>query len=115
MGPPQPLSEAGDGLGVPPAAFWGVRRAELGPAEGDEEAPRGDLQRKHAGTAAPGLLYTVAPQCPRLPANVRAARGASPATSDVSVDVTCALGRRAQGILHSSAGIITTLLSPLLW
>ena len=41
MGPPQPLSAAGDGLGVPPAAFRGVRRAELGPAEGDEEAPRG--------------------------------------------------------------------------
>ena len=73
VGPPQPLSAAGDGLGVPPAAFRGARRAELGPAEGDEEAPRGDLQREHAGTAAPGLLHMVAPQCASLPENVRAA------------------------------------------
>ena len=52
---------------------------------------------------------------PSLPANVRAAGGASPATSGMSVDGTCALGRRAKGILHSSVRIVTTLLSPLLW
>ena len=88
-------------------------RAELGPAERDEEAPSGDLQREHAGTAAPGLLHTVASQCPSLSANVRAARGASPATSGASGHRTHALGRRAQGILHSSAQIVTTLFSPL--
>ena len=101
---------------MPAAAFRRVGKAELGPTEGDEEDPSGDLQREHAETAAPGLLHTVAPQCPpALPVNELAARGASPATLGVSVDRTCALGRRAQGILHSSAGIITTLLSPLLW
>ena len=52
---------------------------------------------------------------PSLPANVRAAGGASPATSGMSVDGTCALGRRAKGILHPSVPIVTTLLSPLLW
>ena len=60
MGPPQPLSAAGDEVGVPLLLF-GVWRAELGPAEGDEEAAGGNLQREHAGTAAPGLLHTVAP------------------------------------------------------
>ena len=94
---------------------WGGWRAELGPAEGDEEAPSGDLQKEHTATAAPGLLHTVAPQFPSLPANVRAAGGASPAASGVSVDGTCALGRRAKGILHSSVQIVTTLLSPHLW
>ena len=108
-GPPQPLSGAGCGLGVSPAAFGGGWRPELGPEEGDEEAPMGHLQREHPGTAAPGLLHTVAPQCPNIPANVRAAGGASPATSGASADRTCALGRRAQGILHSSAWIVTTL------
>ena len=52
---------------------------------------------------------------PNIPANVRAAEGASPATSGASRDRTCAMGRHAQGLLHSSEGIITTLLSPLLW
>ena len=51
---------------------------------------------------------------PSLPANVRAARRAIPATLGASVDGTCALGIHAQGILHSSAWIVTTLLSPLL-
>ena len=46
---------------------------------------------------------------PNIPANVRAAGGASPATSGASADRTCALGRRAQGIVHSSAWIVTTL------
>ena len=64
VGPPQPLSAADDELGVLPSAFGGVGRAELGPAEGDEEAPSGDLQREHAGTADPGLRHTVAPHCP---------------------------------------------------
>ena len=53
-------------LGVPllPLGGW---RAELGPAERDEEALSGDLQREPAGTAAPGLLHTVAPQYPQPP------------------------------------------------
>ena len=46
-----------------PCCPYGVWRAELAPEEGDEEAPGGDLQRGHTGTAAPGLLHTVAPQC----------------------------------------------------
>ena len=90
-------------------------RAELGPAERDEEAPRGifkentlEQQLLDACTQWPHSAHS-------LPANVRAARRASPATSGPSVDGTCALGRRAQGILHSSARIVTTLLSPLLW
>ena len=94
MGPPEHLSAADDELAVPLAAFGGLE-GRVGPAEGDEEAPSGDLQKEHAATAAPGLLHTVAPQFPSLPANVRAAGGASPAASGVSVDGTCALGRRA--------------------
>ena len=47
-----------------PLGGW---RAELGPAERDEEALSGDLQREPAGTAAPGLLHTVAPQYPQPP------------------------------------------------
>ena len=46
-----------------PCCLYGVQRADLAPAEGDEEAPGGDLQREHTGTEAPGLLHTVAPQC----------------------------------------------------
>ena len=40
MGPPQSLSAAGDEVGVPLLLFGGWR-AELGPAEGDEEAAGG--------------------------------------------------------------------------
>ena len=116
-GPPQPLSAAGDGLGIPPAAFSRDGRAELDPAEGDEETPTGrSLKRALWNSSSWTPAYggpTVPP--PRLPAYVRAARGASPATSEASVDSTLCLGRRAQGILHSSAQIVTTLLSLRLW
>ena len=115
-GPPQPLSAAGDGLGIPPAAFSGVGRAELDPAEGDEETPTGgSLKRElwNSSSWTPAHGGPIVP--PSFPANVRAARRASPATSGVSVDGTCALGRHAQGILPSSAQIVTTLLSLHLW
>ena len=46
---------------------------------------------------------------PNHPANVRAAGAVSLATSGASGDKTCALGRHAHGILHSSAWIVTTL------
>ena len=51
--------------------LYGVGRAELCPAEGDEEPASADLQREHSGTAAPGLIDMVAPQCPsHLPVNI---------------------------------------------
>ena len=61
-----------------PCCLWGCWRPELGPAEGDEEAPMGDLQREHAGTAAPVLLHTVAPQCPQPPCKCKSCRSSQP-------------------------------------
>ena len=61
-----------------PCCLWGGWRPELGPAEGDEEAPMGDLQREHAGTAAPVLLHTVAPQCPQPPCKCKSCRSSQP-------------------------------------
>ena len=115
-GPPQPLSTAGDGLGIPPAAFSGVGRAELDPAEGDEETPTGGSLKRELWNSSSWTPAHGGPTVPpSLPANVRAARGASPATPGASVDGTWARGRHAQGILHSSAQIVTTLLSLRLW
>lgn len=116
-GPPQPVSAATAGLGMPPAAFKGLGRPVLDSSEGDEESPQGGIFKEN--TLEQHLLDSCirwphsAP--PRLPAYVRAARGASPATSEASLDSTLCLGRRAQGILHSSARIVTTLLSLRLW
>ena len=115
VGPPQPLSEAGDGLEMPLAAFrgfggqsWVLQREMKKPTVGifkENTLEQQLLDSAHSGLTVP----------PSLPANVRAAREASPATSGASGEGTCALGRRAQGILHSSAQIVTTLLSPLVW
>ena len=110
-GLPQPLSAAGDGLGIPPAAFSRVGRAELDPAEGDEETPTGRSLKRALWNSSSWTPAHGGPTVPlSLSANVRAAREASPATSGASLDGTCALGRHAQGILHSSAQIVTTLL-----
>lgn len=57
---------------------WGLE--ELSPAEGDDEALSGDFKREHAGRAALTPAHS-GPTAPSPPANVRAARGASPATS----------------------------------
>ena len=115
VGPPQPLSAAGDELGVPPSAFggfegqsWVLQRKTRKPPVGIFKENTLEQQLLDSCTQWPH-------SAPSLPANVRAAGGASPATSGPSVEGTCALGRRAQGILHSSAQIVTTLLSPLLW
>ena len=113
--PPQPLSAAGDGLGVRPAAFrrfggqsWVLQR-EM------KKTPVGSSKRTRWNSSSWTPAHSWPHSTPSLSANVRAAGGASPATLGVSGDKTCALGRRAQGILHLSARIVTTLLSPLLW
>ena len=100
VGPPQPLSAAGDELGVPPAAFgglggqsWVLQREMRKPPVGIFKENSGSLTQAHSGPTVP----------PSLPANVTAAGGASPETSGTSGDRTCTLGRRAQGIFLSSA------------
>lgn len=111
-GLPQLLSAAGDRLEMPPAAFRGLR----GQSWVLMRKPPGRIFKENM------LEQQLLDSCtwwphsaPSLPANVRAVREASPATSGASVDGTCTLGRCAQGILHSSAWIVTTLSSPLLW
>ena len=111
-GLPQLLSAAGDRLEMPPAAFRGLG----GQSWVLMRKPPGRIFKENM------LEQQLLDSCtrwphsaPSLPENVRAVRGASPATSGASVDRTCTLGRCAQGILHSSAWIVTTLLSPLLW
>ena len=111
-GLPQLLSAAGDRLEMPPAAFRGLR----GQSWVLMRKPPGRIFKENM------LEQQLLDSCtwwphsaPSLPANVRAVREASPATLGASVDRTCALGRRAQGILHSSAWIVITLLPPVLW
>ena len=112
---PQPLSEAGDGLGMSPAAFRGFGGQSWVLQREMRKPPVGNLQREHVGTAAPGFLHTVAPQCPQPPCTCKSCWRSQLSNLRGSVDRTCVLGRHAQGILHSSAQIVTTLLSPLLW
>ena len=99
-GLPQLLSAAGDRLEMPPAAFRGLR----GQSWVLMRKPPGRIFKENM------LEQQLLDSCtwwphsaPSLPANVRAVREASPATSGASEDRTCTLGRRAQGILHSSA------------
>ena len=112
---PQPLSEAGDGLGMSPAAFRGFGGQSWVLQREMRKPPVGNLQREHVGTAAPGFLHTVAPQCPQPPCTCKSCWRSQLSNLRGSVDRTCVLGRHAQGILHSSAQIVMTLLSPLLW
>ena len=46
-GPPQPVSAATAGLGMPPAAFKGLGRPVLDSSEGDEETPQGGIFKEN--------------------------------------------------------------------
>ena len=97
-GPPQPLSAAGGGLGVPPAAFGGLE-ARAGSCRGRWGSPHGGSSKRTCWTpgllhtvapqqlptvapqwllAAPGLLHTVAPQCPQPPCKCKSCRRSQP-------------------------------------
>ena len=115
VGPPQLLTTADFELGMLPDAFrglggqsWVLQKEMRNPPVRIFKENMLEQQLLDSCTWWPH-------SAPSLPANVRAVREASPATSGASVDGTCTLGRCAQGILHSSAWIVTTLSSPLLW
>ena len=50
----------------------------MGPAEGDEEAHSGDLQREHAGTAAPGLCTQWPHSAPQPPCKCKSCQRSQP-------------------------------------
>ena len=75
--PPQPLSAAGDGLGVCPAAFWGFGGQSWVLQREMKMTPVGIFKEN---TLEQQLLDSCTQwphSAPSLPANVRAARGAS--------------------------------------